>query len=105
VAEPICLKCPKEYWIAFVLESQGEEELADDSAQMITPASELELFSCFPVSDSEENAAPLSLVHNVVWLDPQGVPTNDVSIDYFLWQDIEVHVNLHEEPAYEKVLP
>jgi hypothetical protein len=52
-----------------------------------------------------ENAAPLSLVHNVVWLDRQARPTNDVPIDYFLWQDIEVHVNLHEEPAYQKVLP
>jgi hypothetical protein len=105
VAEPICLKCPKEYWIAFVLESQGEEELTGDSAQTAIPASGFELFTCFPVSDSGENAAPLSLVHNVVWLDRQARPTNDVPIDYFLWQDIEVHVNLHEEPAYQKVLP
>ena len=105
MAEPICLKCPKEYWIAFVLESQGEEELVDDLTQRPISAGGLELFSCFPVSDFEENAASLSLIHNVVWLDPQGLPTNDVSIDYFLWQDIEVHVNLFEEPAYEKVLP
>lgn len=105
MAEPICLKCPKEYWIAFVLESQGEEELTADSAQTSAPAGGLEVFTCVPVSGSEEHAAPLSLVHNVVWLDPQGMPTNDVPIDYFLWQDIEVHVNLYEEPAYEKVLP
>jgi len=105
VAEPICLNCPKEYWIAFVLESQGEEEPAADSARAAIPASGLELFTCFPVSGSEANAAPLSLVHNVVWLDPQGVPTNDVNIDHFLCQDIDAHVNLYEEPAYQKVLP
>jgi hypothetical protein len=105
VAEPICLNCPKEYWIAFVLESQGEEELAVDSARTAIPASDLELFACFPVSGSEANAALLSLVNNVVWLDPQGVPTNDVSIDHFLCQDIEAHVKIYGEPAYQKVLP
>jgi hypothetical protein len=47
----------------------------------------------------------MSLIHNVVWLDPQGTATNDVSIDYFLCQDIETHVKLYEEPAYQKVLP
>ena len=105
MAEPICLDCPKEYWIAFVLESQGEEELADNLTQMSISAGGLELFSCFPVSDFEENASPMSLIHNVVWLDPQGTATNDVSIDYFLCQDIETHVKLYEEPAYQKVLP
>jgi hypothetical protein len=28
-----------------------------------------------------------------------------VSIDYFLCQDIDAHVKLYEEPAYQKVLP
>ena len=105
MAEPICLNCPKEYWIAFVLESQGEEELTGDSAQASFPAEDLELFSCFPVSDSEKNAAPLSLIRNVVWLDPQGTETNDVSVDFFLCQDMEAHVKFYEEPAYQKVLP
>ena len=105
MAEPICLDCPKEYWIAFVLESQGEEERGDDSAQESILAGGLELFTCVPVCGSKENASPMSLIHNVVWLDPQGTATNDVSIDYFLCQDIDAHVKLYEEPAYQKVLP
>jgi len=105
VAEPVCLNCPKEYWIAFVLESQGEEEPTDDPEQAVISADDLEFFTCHPVSLSEEHAFSLSLVRNVVWLDTQGRAINDVSIDYVLCPDIEAHVNLREEFVYQKVLP
>jgi len=105
VAEHVCLDCPKEYWIAFVLESYGEEERAGESAQSFRPAEGLDVFTCFPVSGSPEKASSLTLVRNVVWLDAQGASANDVSIDYFLCQDMEAHVNLREESPYQKVLP
>lgn len=105
MAEPVCLDCPKEYWIAFVLESRGEEELTGDCAQASDPTDGLEPFTCFPVSGSEENAALLSLIRNVVWLDPQGTPTNDASVDFFLCQDMEAHVDLGEVSPYRRVLP
>ena len=105
MAELVCLNCPKEYWIAFVLESQGEGERIDDPKQAVISADDLELFTCHPVSGSEEHAFSLSLVRNVVWLDTQGRATNDVSIDYVLCPDIEAHVSLREEFGYQKVLP
>ncbi len=76
-----------------------------EDQQAAIPIGDLEVPTCFPVSGSAEDASPMSLIQNVVWLDPQGVPTNDVTIDYFLCQDIEAHVNRYEEPAYQKVLP
>ena len=105
MAEHVCLDCPKEYWIAFVLESYGEEVRAGESAHSFRPANGLDMFTCFSVTGSQEKASSLTLVRNVVWLDAQGSPANNVSIDYFLCQDMEAHVNLRAESPHQKVLP
>lgn len=87
-----------------MLESQGREERHGKTAPRSIAAEDMALFSFSAVSGSESDALPLSLIRNIVWIDPQGQPLNDVLIEYHLCKDIEAHVNLLEELAYEKVL-
>jgi hypothetical protein len=104
MAELPCLACPKRYWIAFVLESQGEGASRVETIPPLAAAG-MDRFSFVPVSGSPADALPLSLVRHVVWLDTQGQAMNDVLIEYHACQDIQAHVNLVEELAYGKVLP
>ena len=104
MAELPCLACPKTYWIAFVLESQGEGPSHVETVPNVAAAG-MDQFSFVPVSGTEADALPLSLVRHVVWLDTQGRAMNDVLIEYHACQDIQAHVNLLEELAYGTVLP
>lgn len=104
MAELPCLACPKTYWIAFVLESQGEGPSLVGTVPPLAAAG-MDRFSFVPISGSPADALPLSLVRHVVWLDTQGRALNDVLIEYHACQDIQAHVNLVEELAYGKVLP
>lgn len=104
MAELPCLACPKTYWIAFVLESQGEGPSHVGTVPNVAAAG-MDQFSFVPVSGTEADALPLSLVRHVVWLDTQGRAMNDVLIEYHAFHDIQAHVNLLEELAYGKVLP
>ena len=95
MAELVCLNCPKEYWIAFVLESQGGEASDGYEIDGRMPAGiGPEWYEFFPASLDARNSRPLAMLRNVVWLDTQGSAINDVSIDYFLCPDIEAHMNL-----------
>jgi len=105
MAGPTCLNCPKEYWIAFVLESHSREEHEGKNTLPAMASGEMAQFSFTPASGSEWEARPLSLIRNIVWVDLQRQPMNDVLIEYHLCEDIEAHVNLLDVLAYGKVLP
>ena len=104
MAELPCLACPKTYWIAFVLESEGEGPSRVGTVPHVATAG-MDRFSFMPVSGTAADALRLSLVRHVVWLDTQGRAMNDVLIEYHACRDIQAHVNLFEELAYGKVLP
>lgn len=102
MAEPTCLTCPQEYWIAFVLESQGNEERETNQASFFANEKML-TYTCIPAFGADGTGHPLALVRNTVWLDRQGKPINDAVVEYYLCPDLEAHVNLDELPAYEKL--
>lgn len=103
---PTCLNCPKRYWIAFVLESQGGDS-SDDHEQdgRMSAGTGPEWHTFFPASGSASNGQRLALFRDVVWLDDHGAPVNDIMLAYHSCPDIEAVVSLFVEPAYEKVLP
>lgn len=102
MAEPTCLTCPHEYWIAFVLESHGNEERDTNRASSFANET-MPTYTFLPASGADEKGHPLSLVRNIVWIDRQGKPANDAAVEYYLCPDLEAHVNLDEQPAYEKL--
>lgn len=103
---PTCLTCPKQYWIAFVLESQGGDSSDGYEQDGRMPAGiGPEWYSFFPASLTARNAHPLAMLRNVVWLDERGAPVNDILLRYHSCPDIEATVAMLVEPAFEKVLP
>ena len=103
---PTCLNCPKQYWIAFVLESRGGESSDGYEQDGRMPAGiGPEWHSFFPASGSARDGHRLALLRNVVWLDEQGAPVNDIMLTYYCCPDIEAIVAMLAEPVYEQVLP
>jgi hypothetical protein len=94
----VCLACPKEYWIAFALESQGVEPV--DGRVFAR-----ESHSFHPVMGTLDDGRSLSLVSGILWLDAQESHLNDAHIEYFICPDLDAAVVLTAGLEYLKVLP